>query len=158
MYIRIALRCQAQSDAAPSLSSARRKVSALWTQRGVRGRELPYLSAHVIPHRSTDHRGRADNRMCFVLLWLEGMPNHCTRGQTLGTVINTRLCPVQKKFSKLFAACATSGSHQASLAPAQPQPAEPGCNCDGLPSITLAVVLETVVPAGSGRAPFLGSR
>ena len=58
----------------------------------------------------------------------------------------------------MFAACATFSSHQASLAHAQRQPAEPGCDCDGIQSITLAVVLETVVPTGSVRAPFLGSR
>ncbi len=44
------------------------------------------------------------------------------------------------------------------LAQAQRQPAEPGCDCDGIRPFTLTVVLETVVPTGSVRTPFLGSR
>ncbi len=67
-------------------------------------------------------------------------------------------CARPKKFFRNFLLHVQHLVHtRLGLAQAQRQPAEPGCDCQGLRSFTLAVVLETVVPTRSTRTPFLGS-
>ncbi len=74
-------------------------------------------------------------------------------------VVQALGCARPKKF---FKKCLLHVQHpvhtRLGLAQAQRQPAEPGCDCDRIRSITLAAVLETVVSTGSVRTPFLAER